>query len=109
MHRQRNKEKGITMITLAVTIIVLIILAGVSINMLVGDNGIITKAQLFDIAGNVWEWTEEESHYAGNYTVARGGSSLDSSATYPVCHRQGDTTVNYTSITYGFRVVLYIK
>ena len=41
---QRN-SKGITLITLVVTIIVLIILAGVSINMLVGENGIIKKAQ----------------------------------------------------------------
>lgn len=40
-----QNNKGITIITLAVTIIVLIILAGVSINMLVGDNGIIKKAQ----------------------------------------------------------------
>ena len=40
-----KKENGITMITLAVTIIVLIILAGVSISTLVGDNGIITKAK----------------------------------------------------------------
>ena len=40
-----KRENGITMITLAVTIIVLIILAGVSINMLVGDNGIITMSQ----------------------------------------------------------------
>lgn len=45
MHIRKNKEKGITMITLAVTIIVLIILAGVSINTLIGDNGIITKAR----------------------------------------------------------------
>ena len=40
-----RENKGITLITLAVTIIVLIILAGVSINMLVGDNGIISMAQ----------------------------------------------------------------
>ena len=40
-----QNNKGMTIITLAVTIIVLIILAGVSINMLVGDNGIIKKAQ----------------------------------------------------------------
>ena len=38
-------ESGITLIALVVTIIVLIILAGVSINMLVGENGIITQAQ----------------------------------------------------------------
>ena len=42
---QKNRENGITMVTLAVTIIILIILAGVSINTLVGDNGIITMAQ----------------------------------------------------------------
>ena len=40
-----KENKGITMVALVVTIIVLIILAGVSINMLVGDNGIITLAQ----------------------------------------------------------------
>ena len=36
--------KGITLIALVVTIIVLIILAGISINLILGDNGIITKA-----------------------------------------------------------------
>ena len=40
-----KKQSGITLIALVVTIIVLIILAGVSIAMLVGDNGIITQAQ----------------------------------------------------------------
>ena len=45
MQKQKNKETGITLISLVVTIIVLIILAGVSIAMLVGENGIITQAQ----------------------------------------------------------------
>ena len=40
-----KKETGITLVSLVVTIIILIILAGISINTLVGDNGIITKAQ----------------------------------------------------------------
>lgn len=40
-----KKNTGITMISLAVTIVVLIILSGVSINMLVGNNDIITQAQ----------------------------------------------------------------
>ena len=39
------KEKGITLIALVLTIIVLLILAGVSISMLTGDNGIISQAQ----------------------------------------------------------------
>lgn len=45
-NRENKKEQdGITLISLVVTIIVLIILAGVSISMLVGENGIITQAQ----------------------------------------------------------------
>lgn len=40
-----NTEKGITIISLVITIIVLLILAGVSIATLTGDNGIITQAE----------------------------------------------------------------
>ena len=38
-----NKQKGITLIALVVTIIVLLILAGISIATLTGENGLITK------------------------------------------------------------------
>ena len=38
------KEKGITLIALVITIVVLLILAGVSIATLTGDNGILTQA-----------------------------------------------------------------
>lgn len=42
---QINKQtNGITLLSLVITIIVLLILAGVSIAMLTGDNGILTKA-----------------------------------------------------------------
>ena len=40
-----RKNKGITLIALVITIIVLLILAGVSIAMLTGQNGILTQAQ----------------------------------------------------------------
>ena len=44
--KQKLKEsKGITLIALVITIIVLLILAGVTIATLTGDNGILTKAQ----------------------------------------------------------------
>ena len=42
----RKKEKGITLIALVVTIVVLLILAGVSISMLMGENGIINQAKI---------------------------------------------------------------
>ena len=43
--RKKLNEKGITLIALIVTIIVLIILAGISIGTLTGDNGLIKQAQ----------------------------------------------------------------
>ena len=46
MRKQNLKEnKGITLIALVITIIVLLILAGVSIAMLTGQNGILSQAQ----------------------------------------------------------------
>lgn len=42
---KNNRQKGITLIALVVTITVLIILATVSINTVLGDNGIIKRAQ----------------------------------------------------------------
>lgn len=41
----KRQNKGITLIALVITIIVLIILAGVSVNLLFDNNGIITKAK----------------------------------------------------------------
>ena len=40
-----KQEKGITLIALVVTIVVLLILAGVSVNAIFSDNGIIKRAQ----------------------------------------------------------------
>ena len=41
----KREAKGITLIALAVTIIVLLILAGVAINLTIGNNGIFSRAQ----------------------------------------------------------------
>ena len=43
--KQISEKRGITLISLVITIIALLILAGVSIAMLTSDNGIITNAQ----------------------------------------------------------------
>ena len=47
-----NNIRGITMVALVVTIIVLLILAGVAISLTVGNNGIFTRAKS---AANEWE------------------------------------------------------
>ena len=43
--KKQNNNKGITLIALVITIIVLLILAGVTISLLTGKNGILTQAQ----------------------------------------------------------------
>lgn len=54
---RKKNEKGITLIALVITIIVLLILAGVSIATLTGDNGLLTKA---NEAKNASEIAEEK-------------------------------------------------
>ncbi len=39
-----SKQKGITLIALVITIVILLILAGVTIKILTGENGIINRA-----------------------------------------------------------------
>ena len=71
------------------------------------------KKNLYDVAGNMWEWTQETSFYGGNsstqYRVRRGGSFGHASSAYPVCYRNGHPTVSHTDIVVGFRPVIYMK
>lgn len=48
-----KKERGITLVALVVTIIVLLVLAAVTLNLVLGQNGIITKATDAKIEGEV--------------------------------------------------------
>lgn len=55
MNKRINmKDKGITLIALVVTIIVILILAAISISLVLGNDGLITRAQL---ASKTWENT----------------------------------------------------
>ena len=51
-----SKQKGITLIALIVTIVVLLILAGITINMVFSNNGVISQAQE---AGKAQAYAEE--------------------------------------------------
>ncbi len=44
MEEHLKKKSGITLIALIVTIIILLILAGISLSRLIGDNGVLTKS-----------------------------------------------------------------
>ena len=110
--RRVSKEKGITLIALVVTIIVLIILAGVSIAILVGENGIITQAQKAKQETEQAKQNEEKSlqelegyidsslggETATTVAEAKGGMRYNN--TTPITDDSGDTMY----IPGGFKV-----
>ncbi len=61
-----KKEKGITLVALVVTIIILLILAGVTITIALSDNGLFHKSKE---AANTWKRSEEnETQILNSYT-----------------------------------------
>ena len=77
---KNSRQKGITLIALVVTIVVLIILATVSILAVFGDNGIIARAQTAkdtheEGKADETNTLDDYSSYIGNYLDGKGGSS----------------------------------
>lgn len=62
-----KNNKGITLIALVVTIIVLLILAGVSIAMLTGENGILNRAKEAKESSTAGTLDEATKIVVGNY------------------------------------------
>ena len=80
MKEKINERKGITLIALVITIIVLLILAGVTIATLTGDNGILNNAQIAKESTEIAKFKEAaqlaymeayaENAQNGSYTVS---------------------------------------
>ena len=64
-----KKERGITLIALVITIIVLLILAGVTIAMVVGDNGILTRAREAKFKEEISGYLEKLEIYKANKSI----------------------------------------
>lgn len=62
--------------------------------------------KIADLAGNVWEWTQELN--GSSYHVLRCGSFYNYGDNGPVAYRSHDLT-NYCCYSLGFRVALYIE
>ena len=80
-----------------------------------GSTSQVLRKGLYDVAGNLWEWTQEASYVANlgynttyNTYNLRGGSFYDACAGRPACYR-GCAYAPSTSTDRGFRPVLYIK
>ena len=65
-----------------------------------------SKQGIYDLAGNVWEWTLEYASDSRYPCAIRGGYYNLSGNLYPAAYRSNHSTTNFLS-TFGFRVVLY--
>ena len=80
-----------------------------------GDPTRNSACNIYDMAGNMWEWTTETGKHdskatdATNYAVLRGGSFDNSGDDAPVSRRDGYLRVDDCGVNFGFRVVLYIQ
>ena len=110
----KKQERGITLIALVVTIVVLLILAAVSISMLGGENGIITQAQnakLETRAGeveervNLWKSEKISSKYT-NATVKTEDELLEKMKTDKILFEEEIDRENKI-ITIGTREISY--
>ena len=108
-----KNNKGITLIALVVTIIVLIILAGISISLLFGENGIIGKAK--DAGEKYKEGAKEEEQTLASVEQlidsylngSGGGSSGGNNNTPTVSKNTGPLSTAVNASDYGKRVYNY--
>lgn len=62
---------------------------------------------IYDLAGNVGEWTME--NYNQNNYVIRGGDFSKTDSNYKTLASRAGGTLDYTNANTGFRVALYLK
>lgn len=67
----------------------------------------VKKKNIYDVAGNLWEWTEESVSNSSYYTI-RGGAYTWQYEGHPASYRSShDSSSTHQAV--GYRVMLYIK
>ena len=67
---------------------------------------------IYDFAGNMWEWTTETGKHNGTsdtFAVLRGGAFSSNGFNSSASCRSGGTYNTYAALDFGFRVVLYLE
>ena len=71
-----------------------------------------SQKNIYDVAGNVWEWTTEEPRNASGtstpHSVNRGGGAIDDGSSHPASNRNGSLSSDNHTWHIGFRLVLYV-
>jgi hypothetical protein len=93
-------QKGITLIALVITIIVLLILAGITINLTVGQNGIITTAQQ---AGKKYQQAAEDEQTQLAEFLGETTDKINETASLA----QWDGTVNKPTLLTGMKAIKF--
>ena len=92
-----KNQKGVTLVALVVTIIVLIILAGISINLVLGDNGIITiakKAKENTELAKIEEETQLNELYTQLETEGSNSENLPNDSKVSISIEEGHTIIS---------------
>ena len=113
----KTKEmKGITLVALVITIVVLLILAGVSINTVLGDDGIIKKAKEAAAATKQASAEEEMNRLVLEYQLASKDETLESFLQEKVTEGRidgvtdnGDGTITITKKVEGKDYTITVK
>lgn len=112
-----KNQKGITLIVLVVTIIVLLILAGVSIATLTGDSGILTQASTAKIenrgaavqeARNLWEANRRTDEKTNKNTAQTLDELLNDLENQNLITSEEKATIKETGeVTIGSRTIIF--
>mgnify|MGYP001147555023 CR=1 FL=1 len=77
-----------------------------SILLTTGADSSFSVQNIYDIAGNVWEWTLEKTSDTSGYCARRGGSYNNIGSAVPATFR-GRDNMTYAHYSIGFRVALW--
>lgn len=94
-----TKEKGITLIALVVTIVVLLILAGVSISLILDENGVIQKAKDAKTATIIDKEREQVDLAYSSVKIEKLGESDDPTVSAQELQDELDKTIGTGKIT----------
>ena len=64
------------------------------------------KNNIYDLAGNCWEWTTESD--SSSTRVYSGGSCYGDGFSYPACNRNDNLSADYSDYDISFRSALYV-